>query len=82
LWDRKISDIEVHFWIILAHINFVLFRTFSLIRISGIPEPTEEGDTTEKVRKIISDIDPSYEITNIIRSHRVGKPDEKAGNSN
>lgn len=50
----------------------------SLIRISGIPEPTEEGDTTEKVRKIISDIDPSYEITNIIRSHRVGKPDEKA----
>jgi hypothetical protein len=50
----------------------------SLIRISGIPEPTEEGDTTEKVRKIISDIDPRYEITNIIRSHRVGKPDEQA----
>jgi hypothetical protein len=23
LWDRKISDIEVHFWIILAHINVV-----------------------------------------------------------
>jgi seryl-tRNA synthetase len=44
----------------------------SLIRISGIPEPTEEGDTTEKVRKIISDIDPRYEITNIIRSHRGG----------
>jgi hypothetical protein len=44
----------------------------SLIRISGIPEPTEEGDSTEKVRKIISDIDLSYEITNIIRSHRVG----------
>ena len=44
----------------------------SLIRISGIPEPGEEGDTTEKVRKIISDIDPRYEITNIIRSHRVG----------
>jgi hypothetical protein len=38
----------------------------SLIRISGIPEPTEQRDTTEKVRKIISDIDPSYEITNII----------------
>jgi hypothetical protein len=37
-----------------------------------------EGDTTENVRKIISDIDPSYEITNIICSHRVGKPDEKA----
>jgi hypothetical protein len=54
------------------------FKLISLIRISGIPEPTEEGDTTEKVRKIISDIDPSYEITNIIRSHRVGKPDEKA----
>jgi hypothetical protein len=35
-------------------------------------------DTTEKVRKIISDIDPRYEITNIIRSHRAGKPDEKA----
>jgi hypothetical protein len=49
----------------------------SLIRISGIPEPTEEGDSTEKVRKIISDIDLSYEITNIIRSHRVGKPDEQ-----
>jgi hypothetical protein len=28
----------------------------SLIRISGIPEPTEERDTTEKVCKIISDI--------------------------
>jgi hypothetical protein len=28
----------------------------SFIRISGIPEPTEEGDTTEQVRKIISDI--------------------------
>ena len=49
----------------------------SFIRISGIPEPTEEGDSTEKVRKIISDIDLSYEITNIIRSHRVGKPDEQ-----
>ena len=49
----------------------------SLIIISGILEPAEEGDTTEKVRKIISDIDPSYEITNIIRSHRVGKPDEQ-----
>jgi hypothetical protein len=32
LWDRKISDIEVHFWIILAHINFVFFRTFWLNR--------------------------------------------------
>jgi hypothetical protein len=50
----------------------------SLIIISGIPEPTEEGDTTQKVRKMISDIDPRYEITNIIRSHRVGKPDEQA----
>ena len=30
----------------------------SLIIISGILEPAEEGDTTEKVRKIISDIDP------------------------
>ena len=29
----------------------------SLIIISGILEPAEEGDTTEKVRKIISDID-------------------------
>lgn len=35
----------------------------SLIRISGIREPAEESDTTEKIRKIISDIDPSYEIT-------------------
>jgi hypothetical protein len=42
----------------------------SFIRISGILEPAEEGGTTEKVRKIISD--------NIIRSHRVGKPDEQA----
>lgn len=50
----------------------------SLIRISGIPEPAEEGDTTENVRKIISDIDPRYEITDIIRSHRVGKPNEQA----
>jgi hypothetical protein len=50
----------------------------SLIIISGIPELTEEGDTTEQVRKIISDIDPMYEITNIIRSYRVGKPDEQA----
>jgi hypothetical protein len=24
------EDIEVHFWIILAHINFVLFKTFWL----------------------------------------------------
>jgi hypothetical protein len=42
----------------------------SFIRTSGILEPAEEGGTTEKVRKIISD--------NIIRSHRVGKPDEQA----
>jgi hypothetical protein len=42
----------------------------SLIRISRLPEPTEEGDTTEKVRKIISDIDPRYEITNIILALR------------
>ena len=32
------------------------YRRRSLIRISGIPKPAEEGDTTEKVRKIISDI--------------------------
>ena len=50
----------------------------SLINISGIPEPAEEGDTTEKVRKSIFDIDPSYEIIDIIRSHRVGKPNEQA----
>jgi hypothetical protein len=54
------------------------YRRRSLIIISGIPEPTEEGDTTEKVRKMTSDIDPRYEITNIICSHRVGKPDEQA----
>jgi hypothetical protein len=30
------------------------------------------------LEQIVSDIDPSYEITKIIRSHRVGKPDEQA----
>lgn len=45
----------------------------SLMRISGIPEPEGEGDTTDLVRKIISDIDPKYREEDVIRSHRVGK---------
>lgn len=45
----------------------------SLIRLSGIPEPEREGDTTEIVREIISNIDPNYREEDIIRSHRVGK---------
>ncbi|CAC5407626.1 unnamed protein product [Mytilus coruscus] len=32
----------------------------SLIRISGVPEPNDERNTTEVVRKIISDIDPEF----------------------
>jgi hypothetical protein len=45
----------------------------SLIRISGIPELEGEGDTTDLVRKMISDIDPNYREEDVIRSHRVGK---------
>ena len=42
-----------------------------LIRISGIPEPVGEVDTTETVRNLISEIDPEYKPTDVIRSHRV-----------
>ena len=45
----------------------------SLVRISGIPEPEGECDTTDLVRKIISDIDPNYREEDVIISHRVGK---------
>jgi hypothetical protein len=45
----------------------------SIIRISGIPEPVGEVDTTETVRNLISESDPEYKPTDVIRSHRVGK---------
>ena len=44
----------------------------SLIRISGIPEPVGEVDTTETVRNLISEIGSEYKPTDVIRSHRVG----------
>ena len=46
----------------------------SLIRISGIPEPEGESDTTDAVNKIIKEIDPEYKEGDIVRSHRVGRP--------
>ena len=36
------------------------YGCLSYIRISGIPEPEGEVDTTDLVRKIISDIDLNY----------------------
>ena len=45
----------------------------SLIRISGIPEPVGEVDTTETVRNLISEIGSEYKPTDVIRSHKVGK---------
>jgi len=50
----------------------------SLIRISGIAENPDEGDTTPKIRKLISDIDQEYDESDVIRSHRVGKLDAQA----
>jgi hypothetical protein len=38
--------------------------------VSGIPEPEGERDTTDLVRKIISDIDPNYREEDVNRSHR------------
>ena len=43
------------------------------MRLSGIPEPVGEVDTTETVCKLISEIDPEYKPTVVIRSHKVGK---------
>jgi hypothetical protein len=43
------------------------------MRLSGIPEPVGEVDTTETVCKLISEIDPEYKPTDVIRSHKVGK---------
>ncbi|CAG2190402.1 unnamed protein product [Mytilus edulis] len=53
----------------------------SLIRISGVPEPNDERNTTEVVRKIISDIDPEFKGVDILRSHRVGKLSDPDDNS-
>jgi hypothetical protein len=53
--------------------NLEQYGRRSLIRISGIPEPVGEVDTTETVHNLISEIDPEYKPTDVIRSHRVGK---------
>ena len=53
--------------------NLEQYGKRSIIRISGIPEPVGEVDTTETVRNLISEIDPEYKPTDVIRSHRVGK---------
>jgi hypothetical protein len=53
--------------------NLEQYGRRSLIRISGIPEPVGEVDTTETVRNLISEIDPEYKPTDVIRSHKVGK---------
>ena len=53
--------------------SVVQYGRRSLIRISGIHEPEGERDTTDLVRKIISDIDPNYREEDVIRSDRVGK---------
>jgi len=49
----------------------------NLIRISGIPESKEEGDTTETIKNMISKIDPHFRDTDVLRSHRVGKPRDR-----
>ena len=53
--------------------NLEQYGRISLIRISGIPEPVGEVDTTKTVRNLISEIDPEYKPTDVIRSNRVGK---------
>jgi hypothetical protein len=53
--------------------NLEQYGNRNLIRISGIPEAVGEVDTTETVRNLISEIDPEYKSTDVIRSHRVGK---------
>lgn len=53
--------------------NLEQYGRRSLIRISGIPEPVGEVDTTETVCNLISEIDTSYKPTDVIRSHRVDK---------
>jgi hypothetical protein len=53
--------------------NLEQYGRISLIRKSGIPEPVGEVDTTETVRNFISETDPEYKPTDVIRSHRVGK---------
>jgi hypothetical protein len=40
--------------------NLEQYGRISLLRISGIPEPVGEVDTTETVRNLISEIDPEY----------------------
>jgi hypothetical protein len=53
--------------------NLEQYGRRSLIRISGILDPVLDVDTTETVRTLISEIDPEYKPTDVIRSHRVGK---------
>ena len=53
--------------------NLEQYGRRNLMRLSGIPEPVGEVDTTETVCKLISEIDPEYKPTVVIRSHKVGK---------
>ena len=53
--------------------NLEQYGRRSLIRKSGIHELVDEDDTTENVRNLISEVDPEYKPTDVIRSHRVGK---------
>jgi len=71
---EKINDLEkVNRQLTNDLDNLEQYGRRSLIRISGIPEPVGEVDTTETVCKLISDIDPAYKPTDVLRSHRVGK---------
>jgi hypothetical protein len=53
--------------------NLEKYGRRNLIRFSGIHEPVDEVDTTETVCKLISEIEPEYKPTDVIRSHKVGK---------
>ena len=48
--------------------NLEQYGRRSLIRKSVIHEPVDEVDTTETVRNLISEIDPEYKPTDVIRS--------------
>jgi hypothetical protein len=48
----------------------------ALLKFPGFRNRRKKVTLPRKFEKF--DIDPRYEITNIIRSHRVGKPDEQA----
>jgi hypothetical protein len=53
--------------------NLEQYGRINLMRKSGMPEPVGEVDTTETVHNLISETDPEYKPTDVIRSHRVGK---------